>query len=480
MPPQIFSHDFETPLAVTLAAEGIAAALPYMRDPSLLPALLYNDSTDLFGPVSVTYTVTDPQGLTSSPATQLIYFAMSPVLCPGPEVACADDTCSVEGLCFPAGLSISPSAGIGQTTMLEPDGFTPRVDTSPPVITLLGAAPMHRLVFTAAAATIMEAHVTVGDVYVDPGAVAFDDVDGYLTARVSARGAAAVGTVNPTPPDRPHRIVYSVADVAGNEAIRAERRVFVGCPSGRALCETEAGWFCSLQDAECVGAPRPEPPRPAPATAMRLIGPAVVTVAQFEAYGRCGPVWLQELPCDSGATAADPVDGDVSAFIDACVPGFLFAEYGLTPCGIDTATPGEYTVKFSIVDSASGARVSVSRTVVVLSVEEAAARSVASAGSSSPVLQLRPVVGGDRRLRALVPRGTTYVACTPAMLQENALCEPGANSFQTSLTCYWLQCQYRTTFQQWPVRDAAWLFCFVLRPSSFVQGCPYIHSVCRC
>jgi len=237
---------------------------------------------------------------------------------------------------------------------------------------------------------------------------------------VSARGAAAVRTTNPTPPDDPLRIVYSVADRAGNQAARAERRIFVGCPNGATLCEGEAGWFCSLQGAACVGAPLPEPPPPAAATTIHLVGPAVVRVEQFQPYGKCSTPWLQELPCDRGAAATDPVEGDVTAFIDACTPGHPFPDFGLTPCGINTSVAGEYTVTFSIVDSASSERVAVSRTVVVVVLGEQ------EGAVSDFLLQLRPVAGVMVGQPVLVPQGQEYAACSAAMLQRGDLCEPGA------------------------------------------------------
>lgn len=426
MPPQLFVHDFETPLDVTVTAEGMAAALPYMRDHSLLPALPYDTSTDLYGPLAVRYSASDPQGRSSAPATQLLYFAGSGVLCPGPEVACAGDVCSVDGLCFPPGLAslASPNAGGGQASQQNALSAAAAVDATPPVIKLLGAAPMHRVVATGGAGMVMEARVTAGEAYTDPGATAFDDIDVYLTDRVSARGAAAVDTTNPTPPDAPLRIVYAVADGAGNEAARAERRIIVGCPDGRPACEGDTGWFCSVQAAACVGAPLPSPPRPAPVTTIQLVGPAVVTVAQFEPYGRCGATWLQELPCDRGVAAHDPVEGDVSAFVDACVPGYSFALYGLTLCGIDTSVPEEYTVTFSIVDSASSQRVAVSRTVAVIALDEGGpAAEAASTGGLG--LRLLPVPGMGSEQQALVPRGQEYNVCTADLLQRGALCEPG-------------------------------------------------------
>eukprot|EP00892_Ulva_mutabilis_P012434 jgi/Ulvmu1/9563/UM053_0052.1 len=319
LPPQVFTHDFETPLDVVVSVDGFPAALPYMRHPSLLPELPYDDSTDLYGPLTVTYTATDPQGLAADPASQLLYFAPAAVLCPGPEIACPGGVCSTDGLCFPAGLSL-PSAS------------------------------------------------TTSDITPPPGS-----------------------------DQQP----------------------------GRALCESDVGWFCSLQATACVGAPQPEPPQPNPTTSLQLTGPAVVKVNQFEPYGSCGAMWLQALQCDRGAVATDPVEGDISRFVDACVPGYKIVDYGLTLCRINTDVPGEYTVEFSIVDSGSSVRVAVSRTVVVVPLANASV--TAEAEEVSLELELLPVPDQEGGEGVLVPQGQTYMACTAGMIDRAELCEPGVN-----------------------------------------------------
>lgn len=68
-----------------------------------------------------------------------------------------------------------------------------------------------------------------GTPYTDPGAVAWDNVDGNLTSKVSVYGVAAAVTSRPTPSDSPFKIYYDVQDNAGNPAITAMRWLSVIC-----------------------------------------------------------------------------------------------------------------------------------------------------------------------------------------------------------------------------------------------------------
>jgi hypothetical protein len=78
------------------------------------------------------------------------------------------------------------------------------LDTTAPVITILGPNP---------------AIITVGTTYIDPGATAFDDVDGTTTVRVESNNVNtnAIGT---------YAIVYSATDLSGNTAA-SSRLVYV-------------------------------------------------------------------------------------------------------------------------------------------------------------------------------------------------------------------------------------------------------------
>ena len=83
----------------------------------------------------------------------------------------------------------------------------PVIDTTPPVITLLGENPVN---------------LCVGDTYVDAGATAFDNVDGDITLSVIIGGdvvnTSTVGT---------YTVTYNVSDSAGNVADEVTRIVNV-------------------------------------------------------------------------------------------------------------------------------------------------------------------------------------------------------------------------------------------------------------
>ena len=80
-------------------------------------------------------------------------------------------------------------------------------DTTPPVITLVGANPLF---------------IEFGATYTDPGAIATDDVDGDLSSSIVVGG----DTVN-TSALGPYTVTYNVSDAAGNPAIPVTRIVNV-------------------------------------------------------------------------------------------------------------------------------------------------------------------------------------------------------------------------------------------------------------
>ena len=79
------------------------------------------------------------------------------------------------------------------------------VDTTPPVITLVGASPLQ---------------LAVGATYTDPGATATDAVDGNITIRIVVGGdvvdTSKVGT---------YVVTYNVTDLSGNRAVQVTRTV---------------------------------------------------------------------------------------------------------------------------------------------------------------------------------------------------------------------------------------------------------------
>lgn len=126
-----------------------------------------------------------------------------------------------------------------------------------------------------------------------------------------------------------------------------------------------------------------------------------------------------------GARARHPVDGDVTAYVEACARGYFFSAVGLDGCALDTSTVGEHTVTFSVVDATSGSVVERSRTVVVhplcasgdvlCSTLTCSASGVCVSGrplttstaNSAPLLRL---ADGDVRVK-YVARGVEYAPC---------------------------------------------------------------------
>jgi hypothetical protein len=82
---------------------------------------------------------------------------------------------------------------------------TATVDTTPPVITLLGANPIN---------------VVVGTTYIDPGATATDDLDGNVNVTIYT---GAINTANPGV----YTVTFNATDAAGNQAETKTRTVNV-------------------------------------------------------------------------------------------------------------------------------------------------------------------------------------------------------------------------------------------------------------
>ena len=80
------------------------------------------------------------------------------------------------------------------------------VDTTPPVITLLGSSPLD---------------VEVGSVYTDAGATASDNVDGDLTGSIVTTNPVNTAVLGP------YLVTYDVTDNAGNSATQVTRTVNV-------------------------------------------------------------------------------------------------------------------------------------------------------------------------------------------------------------------------------------------------------------
>ncbi len=149
------------------------------------------------------------------------------------------------------------------------------VDSDAPTITLNGANPLV---------------ITIGNSFTDPGATATDAIDGDLTNDIEVTGTVDVNTLGE------YTITYTVTD-SSNNTTTATRTVQV------------------VNDGSPV---------------ITLNGANPLTINAGEAY------------TEPGAMATDDVDGDLTASIE--VTGT-----------VDTNTPGEYTITYTVTDSSNNA-----------------------------------------------------------------------------------------------------------------------------
>ncbi len=159
-------------------------------------------------------------------------------------------------------------------------------DTDPPIITLKGDNPMD---------------LYLGEPYVEPGATAYDSVDGDLTDKIDIDG-----TVNSDVAGT-YTVTYTVSDTGGNVAT-AERRVVVA------------------EDDE----------------------PPVITLKGQNPM----PLLVGDTYNEPGATAVDNVDGDLTGQID------------IDNSDVNTSSAGTYEVLYSVSDN-SGNKAEKIRTVIV-------------------------------------------------------------------------------------------------------------------
>jgi hypothetical protein len=415
----------------------------YHTNRAWLIKLPFSTAEGAYGPVALEYTATDSASNRSPTVTVLVYITdASP--CAEPERECHSSGCSVSCICFP---------GLPGPALLSPEAvYVPHVDIWFPSIQVIGEPPLHIRVLSAfSGVVVVETTVQVGAAYNDAGARAVDNIDGDISSRVSRYGLKAVQTRSPTPPSQPYIIKYNVADVAGNRAETRTRRVFVQCPSTQRLCKYEEdtnGWYCSVAMDACI-LPQPVPAVPMPpATRISLRGPAEVELPLHAAYPSCSSSVPLEVACDAGAQAFDDIDGDLSQLVVACKSGYSFVDFGIQACMLDVDTAGRHDLEFWITDSATGGRVSVTRTIWVvvpcaIGEERCLDRSCSFNGvctpsqgqptkalsNVAPSLALRPVLGQASAEEVLVPHGWMYAACNATSSRTSATpCEPGAGT----------------------------------------------------
>jgi hypothetical protein len=235
-------------------------------------------------------------------------------------------------------------------------------DTIPPVITLDGDNPMN---------------VEAGSDYADPGATAYDNIDGDLTPYVTIINnvnTAAVGT---------YTVTYFVSDAAGNAAVKAVRAVIVvdTTPPVITLVGVNSITIEAGSDYADPGA-----------TAYDNVdGPTAVTVVGVVNTAAVGTYTVTYSVSDAAGNAAEAVRAVI--VVDTTPPvitlvgvnsitieaGSVYADPGATAYDIvdgptavtvsgnvNTAAVGTYTLTYSVSDAAGNAAVKV-RIVTVVS-----------------------------------------------------------------------------------------------------------------
>jgi hypothetical protein len=147
-----------------------------------------------------------------------------------------------------------------------------------------------------------EVSLELGSTYTDAGATAVDNIDGDLTSSIVTDNNVDVDTVGT------YTVTYNVSDAAGNAALQVSRTVTI----------------------------TPDATIPI----ITLLGGTEVSLELGSTY------------TDAGATAADNIDGDITANIAVVST-------------VDVNTVGTYTVTYDVSDAAGNAAVQVLRTVEV-------------------------------------------------------------------------------------------------------------------
>jgi hypothetical protein len=192
-----------------------------------------------------------------------------------------------------------------------------------------------------------------------------------------------------------------------------------------------------------------------PPPQIRLLGSTRVEVLQGATYQRCTVDTPLTLQCDPGADAWDPIEGSLTQFVHACKEGFTFWSYGLQECGLNTDTPGVYTISFWVQDSATNETSAVTRTVHVLeqckgdesrcsdgncSVGPLCEGSNVPAGLGNmmpPGLELLRIPGQNSTSVVAIPFGWAYKACGPSSSPSLAStpCDSGLLSCRPLCCC---------------------------------------------
>ena len=185
--------------------------------------------------------------------------------------------------------NVSDNAGNAATQVTRTVTIT--ADATIPEITLTGSNPQS---------------IELGTAYSESGATATDNTDGDISANISIDATAVnVNTVGN------YTVTYNVSDAAGNAAIQVTRTVNVTADADTTI------------------------------PVITLTGSNPQSIELGIAYS------------ESGATATDNIDGNITANI------------GIDAGAVDVNTVGDYTVTYNVSDNAGNAATQVTRTVTI-------------------------------------------------------------------------------------------------------------------
>jgi len=275
-------------------------------------------NTAAVGSYTVTYNASDVAGNAAVPVVRTVHVVdtTNPVL-----TLPANAVANATGVRTTVAIGTATATDLFAVTITSnapadfPIGITPvtwtatdangRVSTGVQQVTVNAVADMIKpvLIMTGGNVTVVQ-----GQIYTDAGATATDNIDGNITANIAVNNLVNASVIGA------YTVTYNVSDAAGNNAAQLTRTVNV------------------VAD---------QPPL------ITLLGASPITLVQGAVYN------------DSGATAFDDVDGNVTANI---------AVANL----VNTAVVATYTVTYNVSDAAGNAAIQLVRTVNVIPVGGAA------------------------------------------------------------------------------------------------------------
>lgn len=211
--------------------------------------------------------------------------------------------CAASGRCSMATLCVEGlPASLQRATAPAAEPYQPPVDIVPPDLRLRlmhgdvaaeqpqpGSSRMMQVVTT---------QLIAGTRFVDPGAVAQDDIDGDISASISKLGLRGLADTSSPTQDVPMMVEYRVADSTGNVAL-ALRAVYINCRAGEYVCVPRLGTAAACSEGGVCGlSAAAEAAVQQGQVVMSLIGGAIVYITEGSTFARCTAQRPLDLICD--------------------------------------------------------------------------------------------------------------------------------------------------------------------------------------